>query len=202
MEITKRLRKNDWDRLTELLGTGDVGFVRFTSSTDDSKGGDHYGQGRESKYRSSSVEVAMKEAPPAVEGSKRVRLAFKEAPVLAGDHYFGFALVSMTKSAEGEWETHVDHDGDSMTDAVLVKAWKETFGTPTPFFEGHDADDRTIKGWVSWFPATRDVMKGLGFEGDKSGLVAAMKVDDADLRAKIDSGKLPDISIEALVKGG
>ena len=197
-EIEKRLRKRDWDRLTEMLGVGNVGYVRFTTAVEDDKGGDH-GRRPERKYDSSSVEVALKESSPAAEGVRRMRLAFKEAPVGKGDFFFGWALVSMEKGADGDWKAHEDLDGDTMTDAVLVDAFKGTFGIPQPFYKGHDMDDRTIRGWVGYAPMTRDVQKGLGLEGSLSGLMAMIRVDDPDLRDAIASGELPDISIEAQV---
>ena len=197
-EIEKRLGRREWRQLRELLGLGDVGYIRLTASGD--WGGRDLAGNYDRVGEHSSIEVAMKEAPPAAEGAKRMPLAFKEAPVRFGNHYFGYALVSRTKGSDGEWEEHVDTDGDSMTDDVLVAAWKRTFGQPTPLFKGHSMDDRVVRGWVSWFPAVEDVMKGLGMSGDKSGLVAAMQVDDAELRKEIDSGRYGSISIEARVR--
>ena len=197
--ITKRLRKRDWDRLTELLGVEGVGYIRMSTSMSDDKGGVHSDM-RTSSYGSDSIEIAMKEAPPAPEGTRRVTLAFKDTPTQAGkDMFFGWAIVSREK-VEGAWKEHKDLDGDYMTDDVLVDAFKSTFGSPQPFYEGHNLDDRAIKGWVQYMPMTVDLQKGLGLEGRLSGLLACIKVDDADLRDKMATGDLPDLSIEAMVQ--
>lgn len=194
-EIVKRLKPKDWERFRELLGVENVGYVRFTTYTNVF---DEAGRMR-GGTSDGTLEVAMKESPVPPEGTRRMKVSLKDAASVGGNFYFSWALVSMTKSADGEWKEHEDLDGDTMDDEVLVDAAKGVFGTPSPFYEGHDMDDRTIKGWVQWFPLTRDVQKGLSMDGSVSGLAAMIRVDDADLRQRIDSGEMPDVSIEAMV---
>ena len=195
----KSLTKREWDRFMELASNENCGYARMTVSGSKS-GDDHMGR-YSSDYESMSVEVAMKDAPapPAAKGVTRRKIALKDAVKTGDDLVFAWALVSREKNADGEWVTHKDRDGDTMTDATLIDAFKDTFGQSIPFYKNHDMDDRTVRGAVQFMALTEDVQKGLGMDGDVCGLGACIKVTDPGLLDEIVDGKLPDVSIEAFV---
>lgn len=140
---------------------------------------------------------------PKEKGARRIPLKLKKAVKLASSDklglYASWAIVSREKNSDGEWESYKDLQGDTVSDATLVETFVEGFGEPVPIYKDHNMKDRKIRGSVVFAPMTEDIQKGLGLEGDVSGLVAFMYVDDKKLRKSIDAGELPDVSIEARV---
>ena len=196
----KRLERRDWSRFEAMLDKENVAWARISTH--------RYGSSDRTGYRSDStddtIEVALK-STKMVKGARRIPLKITKAVRLNKAEekvglYASWALVSREKDAEGEWTEHEDRDGDTMSDEVLLKAFMDTFGAPVPLYKDHNSKDRDVRGMVMFAPMTVDIQKGLGFDGELSGLIALMKVDDESLRKEIDDGKLPDVSIEALVQ--
>lgn len=100
---------------------------------------------------------------------------------------FGFAIVSK----EGG-EPYFDTQGDHIDESAMLKASLDFMQNSRMAKEMHSGD--AAGSVVFAFPLTTDIAKALGIETAKTGLLIAMKPDDAML-AKFKSGELSGFSI-------
>ena len=88
-------------------------------------------------------------------------------------------------------EDYFDVQGDHIPEDSMMKAAVDFMQNSSMASEMHKGDDRG-SAWV--FPLTTEVAKSLSITTEKTGLIIAMKPDDAML-AKFKSGELTGFSI-------
>ena len=184
--IVKRLADADFKKVVKLLDMDEkIDYIEVSGSTYDSKGGEHYG--RMSVRRTKSDDDTRK--------SRRIPVNLVKGlePGPLG-LYVSWALVSTIDGT-----VYKDTDGDTVTDEELEKAYMHVHGSAVPLYRNHDENDDTVIGSVAYAPLTDDIVKGLGFTGDKRGLVGFAHITDESVRKEIADGTMPDMSIEARV---
>lgn len=104
----------------------------------------------------------------------------------------GFGFICEKKNADGEFEPHVDAQGDFIPEEVMYEGMKSFMAGNRVAKDMHEGE--SIGQIVYGFPLTQDICKALSIETEQTGFLIAMK-PNAEVMAKFKSGEYTGFSL-------